>query len=274
MSRVFPRFPLVPLCLAVLTLGVVSPAVLADVMDTIRERGTLIVGVKADYPPYGYRNPEGEIVGIEPELAQDVADELGVELELVPVVSSNRMQFLQQGKIDLMIATMTDRPDRRKVVQIVDPNYYSSGTNVMALKKANFEAWEDLDGKPICAIQGAFYNKKTQREFGAELVAFKGTAEVLNALKQGRCLGFVYDDSFLVSKLSEAEWSDYEMALPTIDDAPWGLAVALGEDEFAAFMGEMIENWHASGRILELESQYGVDNTPFAQQMHEKYQAN
>jgi len=244
----------------------------ADLMDDIKQRGTLVVGVKADYKPYGYRDPSGDIIGIEPELAQDVADKLGVELELVPVVSSNRMQFLEQGKIDLMIATMTDRPDRREVVLIVDPNYYSSGTNVMAPKAAELKQWEDLAGKPICGIQGAFYNKKTQEEFGAEIVAFKGTAEVYTAMKQGRCLGFVYDDSALIAQLQDTDqWGDYEMALPTIDDAPWGLAVPLGEDQFAAFMSDMIVDWHKSGRILELEEKYGVANTPFAQAMHEKY---
>ncbi len=237
-----------------------------------KERGTLIVGVKADYKPYGYREPGGAIIGIEPDLAKDVADKLGLKLELVPVVSSNRMQFLQQGKIDLMIATMTDRPDRRKVVSIVDPNYYSSGTNVLAHKKAGFKQWADLKGKPVCGIQGAFYNKKTQTEFGAEIIAFKGTAEVLTALKQGRCLAFVYDDSFIVSKLGEDEWSGgYEMPLPTIDDAPWGLAVTQGDDEFNAFMSDMIKGWHKSGRILELETKYGVPNTPFAKAMHDKY---
>ncbi|MET0313929.1 MAG: transporter substrate-binding domain-containing protein, partial [Hansschlegelia sp.] len=71
----------------------VAPAA-ADVMQTIKDRGTLIVGVKADYKPFGFRNPAGEIVGIEPDLAADIAKRLGVKLELVPVVASNRIEFL------------------------------------------------------------------------------------------------------------------------------------------------------------------------------------
>ena len=188
--------------------------------------------MKADYAPYGYLDSSGKVVGLEPDLAQDVADTLGVALELVPVVSSNRMQFLEQGKIDVMIATMTDTAERRGVVQIVDPNYYSSGTNI--LTKASFAKWEDLKGAPVCGIQGAFYNRKTSEEFGAEIVAFKGTAEALTALKQNRCVAFVYDDSFIVSRLAEADWQGWSMPLPTIDDAPWGLAVRKGEPALAA----------------------------------------
>ena len=63
---------------------------------------------------------------------------MGVSLELVPVQSSNRMQFLEQGKIDMMIATMSDRADRREIVGIPGPNYYTSGTNVMAPKALGF----------------------------------------------------------------------------------------------------------------------------------------
>ncbi len=253
--------------LAVLGAGAAS----ADGLDEIKERGTLRVGVKADYKPYGYLNENGEIVGIEPDLAQDVADELGVGLELIPVVSSNRMQFLEQGRIDLMIATMTDTPERREVVRVVEPNYYASGTNVLARESVGFKEWSDLEGAPICGIQGAFYNRKTEQEFGAEVIAFKGTAEALNALQQGRCVGFVYDDSFLISRLGEPAYADYEIPFETIDDAPWGIAVAKGEDAFADKMSAIIEDWHESGRILDLEAEYDVPTTPFATKMHDKY---
>ena len=255
--------------IATLATAAVTGSAAADAIDDIRKRGTLIVGVKADYAPYGFLDSSGKVVGLEPDLAQDVADTLGVALELVPVVSSNRMQFLEQGKIDLMIATMTDTAERRGVVEIIDPNHYSSGTNI--LTKGNFAQWADLKGAPVCGIQGAFYNRKTSEEFGAEIVAFKGTAEALTALKQNRCVAFVYDDSFLVSRLAEADWEGWKMPLPTIDDAPWGLAVPKGEDAFAALMSGMVVKWHVTGRILGLEQKYGLEQTPFAQKMHQLF---
>jgi len=105
-----------------------------DRFKKVLARGELIVGVKADYKPWGFRDSSGKIVGMEIDMAGDVAKALGVKLKLIPVQSSNRMQFLQQGKIDLMIATMSDKANRRKVVGITDPNYYTSGTNVLAKK--------------------------------------------------------------------------------------------------------------------------------------------
>lgn len=252
-------------------LAMASTLAQADVIDDIKAAGVLKVAVKADYKPYGFRDPSGAIVGIEAELAKDVADRLGVKVEYIPVVSSNRMQFLEQGKVDLMIATMTDKPSRRKVVSIVDPNYYSSGTNILALKKYGLKEWEDLRGKPVCGIQGAFYNKKTAKDFGAKIVAFKGTAEAYAALKGGNCAAFVYDDSAIVAKTKDPAWKGYEMPLKTIDDAPWGLAVKLGEARFHELMSNQVTSWHKTGRILELETKWGIENTPFAIKMNEEH---
>jgi polar amino acid transport system substrate-binding protein len=81
------------LVISLVAVFLAGQSVQADVVDDIKKRGKLVVGVKADYKPYGFRDTSGKIVGIEPELAQDVADMLGVKLELVPVVASNRMEF-------------------------------------------------------------------------------------------------------------------------------------------------------------------------------------
>ena len=173
----------------------------ADVLDDIKKRGTLVVGVKADYKPFGFRDPSGEIIGIEPDLAADVAKKLGVKLELVPVVSANRMEFLNQGKIDLMIATMSDNAARRKVVQAIEPLYYSDAVNVLLKKGAPIESWEDLKGKKLCGTTGAFYNKDSTQKYGPEIISFDGSEKPLLALKNGDCIGYLYDQTFIVGKL-------------------------------------------------------------------------
>ena len=244
----------------------------------VLERGTLIVGVKADYKPWGFRDSDGKLVGMEIDMAQDVADALGVELELVPVQSSNRMQFLQQGKIDLMIATMSDKANRRKVVGIPGPNYYTSGTNVLA-KKGVVSSWADLKGKPVCGKQGAFYNKQVSQKYGAKIVAFVGNAEAKQALRDGKCVAWVYDDSSIMADLASGQYDDYEMPMMTEDDNPWALAVPLEELDgiWGNFMSGMIYNWHSSGRLIELEKKWSIQTTQFVIDMNkrfEPYEAN
>ena len=235
------------------------------------ERGTVIVGVKADYKPWGFRDSSGNLVGMEIDMAQDVADVLGLELELVPVQSSNRMQFLEQGKIDLMIATMSDRADRRKVVGIPEPNYYTSGTNVLA-KAGIVSEWEDLRDKPVCGKQGAFYNKIVAQRYGAKIVAFVNNAEAKQALRDGKCIGWVYDDSSIGSDLASGEWEGFEMPLESEDNNPWGLAVPVDEIDgiWGTFMAGMTYRWHVSGRLIELEEKWGIQPTPFLKMQQEK----
>ncbi|MEO8847346.1 MAG: transporter substrate-binding domain-containing protein [Casimicrobiaceae bacterium] len=243
----------------------------ADVLSDVKNKGTLVVGTKADYRPFGFLDPSGKIVGFEPDLAADLAKRLGVKLEIVPVVASNRIQFLQQGKIDLMIATASDTPERRKIIDFVDPSYYGSGTNVLSPKSAHLKSWGDLKGKKVCLIQGSFYNKELQEKYGVEGVAFPGTAEAYAALRNGNCVAFAYDDTAIVGEMLKPEWKDYEMPLDSILFQPWGIGVKQGEKSMVEFVSKATVDWHKTGFIQSLEKKWGIKPTQFAEEMHAKY---
>ncbi|MCY4395672.1 MAG: transporter substrate-binding domain-containing protein [Rhodospirillaceae bacterium] len=244
-----------------------------EVWKRVMSRGKIVVGVKADYKPWGFRDPSGKIVGMEADMAKDVADAMGVKLELVAVQSSNRMQFLQQGKIDMMIATMSDRKDRRKIVGITQPNYYTSGTNIMSPKALKLSKWTDLKGKPVCGKQGAFYNKIVSKRYDAKIIAFTGNAEAKQALRDRKCIAWVYDDSSIMSDLSSGQYNDFEMPLNSEDDNPWGLAVPKAELNcvFGNFMSGMTFNWHQSGRLIALEKKWGIQATQYLVDKNKQY---
>ncbi|MGU3385120.1 transporter substrate-binding domain-containing protein [Methylobacterium sp. D53M] len=247
-------------------------ATAADGVDAIKKRGTLIVGVKADYKPFGFRDPSGTIIGLEPDLAADLAKRLGVKLELVPVVSANRIEFLQQGKVDLLIATLSDKPERRRVVQAIDPNYYSDFVNVLLPKSSGITDWAQLKGKPLCATSGAWYNKDVARTYGAEIVAFDGSEKPLFALKQGNCIGYVYDQSMLQGKLLDDDWkANYALPLKGILDAPWMMAVAQGNTTLQAAVEDATKDWMKTGFIVNEEKKWGIEPTAYSKAMHEKY---
>ena len=247
-------------------------AAAADGVDAIKTRGTLIVGVKADYKPFGFRDPSGAIIGLEPDLAADLAKRLGVKLELVPVVSANRIEFLQQGKVDLLIATLSDKPERRRVVQAIDPNYYSDFVNVLLPKSSGITDWAQLKGKPVCATSGAWYNKDVARTYGAEIVAFDGSEKPLFALKQGNCIGYVYDQSMLQGKLLDDDWkANYALPLKGILDAPWMMAVAQGNTTLQAAVEDATKDWMKTGFIVNEEKKWGIEPTAYSKAMHEKY---
>ena len=244
-----------------------------DTWNKIMDRGTIVVGVKADTRPWGFLDSSGDLVGMEADMAAEVAETMGVELELVGVQSSNRMQFLEQGRIDLMIATMSDRADRREIVGVVQPNYYTSGTNIMAPTALGITEWSDLEGRPVCGKQGAFYNTIVEERYGAEIIAFTGNAEAKQALRDRRCVAWVFDDSSIAADLASGEYEEFEMPLVTEDDNPWALAVPLGEEScvFGRFMSGMQYDWLQSGRLLELEEKWGIQRSAFLEAQQDRF---
>jgi polar amino acid transport system substrate-binding protein len=246
----------------------------AQTLDKIKSRGVLVVGTKADYKPFGFRDPNGAIVGFEPDLARDVAERLGVKVEIEPVVSANRMQFLQQGKIDLMLATMNVTDERKKTVGVVEPSYYASGVNVFANRKVALRQWEQLKGQKVCGIQGAFYNKYVAEKYGADIVAFRGQNEAETALAQGNCVAWLFDDTAFQERLADPKWAGFEMPLETILTEPWGAAVKLEERDgpWGQFVAKTIADWHRSGKLIETEKKWHISPSAFLKKAREQTQ--
>lgn len=235
----------------------------------VLERGVLRVGVQGAFRPWAFRSSDGNLQGIEVDLAQSVADRLGVELELVAIASSNRMEFLQQGNIDLLIGAMSDRPDRREVVGIIEPAYWTSGASLMAREGA-ITSWSDIEGKPVCGKQGVFYNRIAEEEYGATVIAFGGNTEGKEALRSSKCVAWVYDDASISADLATGDWEGFEMPVETVHSNPWGVAVPLEEKDgvWGAFMAGMAYEWHSEGFLLELEEKWGVKPSPWLAEMN------
>jgi polar amino acid transport system substrate-binding protein len=250
------------------------PAAAQDTIAKIKEKGILTVGVKNDYKPWGFLEPSGKIVGLEIDLAQAVADKLGAKLEMIPVIAANRMEFLKQGRIDMILATMGDTAERRKIVGMVEPNYYAGATNVLAPKSANLKKWEDLKGRKVCAVQGAYYNRRVTQMYSPELVVFPSVPDALNALQGNNCVAFLFDDTLIVSTLSggDAKWAGYEMPLVSEDPQLWAIGIRLEDMDapFGKLLKEMSVDWHKSGKLLELETKWGIKQSPYLIETNKK----
>jgi polar amino acid transport system substrate-binding protein len=252
-----------------LVLGAGTPAC-AGSLDDIRARGVLVVGSKADYRPFGFRDDAGIIVGFEPDLAAEIAKALGVKLKLVPVVASNRVSLLQSGDLDLLIATMNVTPERAKQVDFVEPSYYASGVNVLAPKSAHLHVWQELQGKPVCSVEGSAYLGEIKDRYGPDLHLYKNTDQVYAAVRSGECYA-AYDDTALIGQLQMPGWSDYDMPLRSVLLQPWGMAVKPGNTELAAFVGDLVKEWHADGHIEQVEKTWKIPPSVFAEEMHRRF---
>jgi polar amino acid transport system substrate-binding protein len=218
-------------------------------MDRILQRGRLVVGVKADYPPWGMVAPDGRSAGLEIDLASDMADRLGVSLDLVTVTAGNRLQLLAQGQVDLVIATLADTEERQRVADVVRPHYYASGVTLLTRRGSPFSDWGQLRGRPVCLSEGAFFNRLLAERYLIDPIVFSGTRDALLALRNGRCVGWAFDDTVIMGLLLEDDWADYRMGPPSILPAPWAVAVRQGEGDGAwgRFVADTVGDWPRSG---------------------------
>jgi polar amino acid transport system substrate-binding protein len=245
----------------------------ADALDDIKARGRIVVGVKRDVLLWGIDKADGAgIVGLEPDLAADLARQLGVKVELVGLLTAERLDAVDQGRVDVLIATLSDTPERRQRLTLVEPHYYSSGANLLARKSAHFSDWKDLRNRRICGRRGAFYNRLITVEFGADIVALYGNDLSQKALRDGRCDGLLYDDTAIVAMLQEPRWrSEFEMPLKTLYPTPWSVALPARErgGRLHQAVSRAIVGWHRDGVLSQLEQRWGIPESPFVARMHE-----
>jgi polar amino acid transport system substrate-binding protein len=245
----------------------------ADRLDLIHKRGTLIVGVKADYPPFGMRDADGQLVGFEPDLAAELAGRLGVGLQLTAVTSTNRLQKLEEGAIDVVIATLGDTPQRRRIATLIEPPYYASGVTVLAPSDTRLSSWADLRGRRVCATQGAYFNREMAQRYLLDLQIFSGTRDTRLALRDGRCIAWLYDDTALASLRLDPEWANYRTPLPSTLLSPWAIAIAAAESgsRLERAIADAIADTHRSGWLMDAERRWNLPPSPFLAEAHQRW---
>lgn len=257
-------------------LGLVLCAGLAHAdatLDKIQQRHKISIGVILSGPPFGTIDPTtGEHQGYNVELAKGIARQLGVELETVSVLAPNRVQFLQQGKVDLLIANMQYTDERAEILDYVPTPYEEVGGAALIRKGAGISKWEDLKGKPVCVSQGSNFIKPLQEVYGAQIKAFRSQSESLLSLRGNGCVAAVHVSPTMHTLLSEAEWSDYEIPLPT-DLIPSNsvIWVRKGEHDVRARLDAIVRDWHRSGWLIDLGTRTGMAPSQALRDLHEKF---
>lgn len=177
-------------------LGLALPAAAQaqkSTLDVVKERGTLVAGIKTDYPPFGYIDEKGETVGFDIDLARYIAMRLGVKLDLRPVTSANRIPMLMNGTVDAIAASMTMTLEREEVVDFSIP-YIVIGGKFLVRNDSNITGYGDLAGKTVAFTQGTpWADKLNKQQPNAKHLVFQDKPQAVLALLQGKADAYVDD---------------------------------------------------------------------------------
>jgi polar amino acid transport system substrate-binding protein len=175
-----------------------------SLLDEIKDRGVVRVGTRVDNPPHSAYDESGKWVGFDNDIAQAVGKRLGVKVEMVKVDELTRISFLQNGKIDLAIASISKTKKRADQVDFSETYFYSVQTFVV--RKGTATSYKDLVGKRVGASRGSssIGNWKAWLQRNGvvgepDIEQFGDKRAALAAVKQGAIAGWTEDYEVLAS---------------------------------------------------------------------------
>jgi polar amino acid transport system substrate-binding protein len=242
-----------------LVVSLVAPASSAELKE-IEQRGKLIVAVKDNLRPLGFRDANGNLQGLEIDIAKRLAEELLGKPDAVvlqPVTNRDRLNIVLEGKVDLAIARVTATNSRSRIVDLSRP-YYLDGTGLVT-KDASIAQLNDVATKTIAVLKGASTIPLVKYSLpAAKLVGVDSYEEARSLLENGRANAFAADTSVLAGWVQE--YPQYRM-LPVQLSAealcvvmPKGLQYIQLQDR----VNQAIARWQASGWLAERAAAWGL----------------
>ncbi len=232
----------------------------SDQVQAIIERGVLRVGVKQDVPNFGYKNPDsGEFEGLEIDIARKIAEELGVDIEFTPVTAQTRGPLLDNGQVDLVIATFTITEERKLLYNFTTP-YYTDAVGFLVNKDSGIKTFTDLNGKTIGVAQGSITRtliSELADKYGiavnfAELGSYP---ELSVSLRAHRTDAFSVDQSILSGYIgSKSELMDFSFSA-----SDYGIVTKLSNKDLNNYLNSLVEKWTSDGSLQAIYDANGLE---------------
>src|SRR5918999_2538423 len=222
-------------------------------MAKLQDAGQIKVGVKYDVPLFGFKNPQsGEVEGFDVDMAQRVADELGVEVKLVEAISDNRIPYLTDGTVDLVFSTMTITTDRDAEIDFSRPYYIAHG-KVLTAKDSDIESIDDLGaGTTTCTALDSTYETTIipDQAPDTKIKALGTYSECFAQLQRGSVDALVTDDVILAGFLQQDD--SMQIVGEDLTTDPYGAGVKNKDKEFADFVSGVLDEVLEDGTWQEL----------------------
>jgi glutamate transport system substrate-binding protein len=221
-------------------------------MARLKEAGTVTVGTKFDQPLFGLKNLEGKPEGFDVEIAKLIAGEMGIaadKVNFIESVSANREPFIQQDKVDFVVATYTINDKRKEVVDFAGP-YYEAGQDIMVAKgnPEGIAGPDDLAGKKVCSVTGSTPAENIRTNYpDAQLTEFDVYSKCAEALKNKQVQAVTTDNVILLGLISQ-DPEAFELVGKPFTKEPYGIGVKKGDTAFRNFINDTLEKIEQDGR--------------------------
>ncbi len=223
-------------------------------MKTIEKTGVLTMMTATGFPPYEYIDENGQPAGVDIDLAQMVADKLGVELEVLDMDFNLLVDSLKGGKGQLIAAAMSSTPERASQIDF-SVAYHSDGQCLMIPKGSEIQSADDLAGKIVTVQEATTGHIYAEEELGLEVLSFKNAVECANAIMNGKADAAVLD-TITVDTLVAANPDQLDVLPEPLTEEEYVLGIAKGNDDFLEIVNEVLSEALANGTVEELKEKH------------------
>ena len=228
-----------------------------DLLDTIQEKGKVVVGMSADYAPYEFHyideNGKDVIGGFDVDIANEIADALGVELVIQEMDFDALVAALPAGKVDLVISGMNPTEERAKVVDFSEVYYNSQhGILVRAEDVDKYKTFADLEGAKVGAQLGSTQEQIAKNEIpNADLQLLANVNNLILELKSGKVDAIIMEKP--VAQMAVKSNPELAVGEPTYEEESGGNAVGIakGNEKLLAKVNEVIKELNETGKMDE-----------------------
>jgi len=221
-------------------------------MARLNEAGTITVGTKIDQPGFGLLNPRTKVPeGFDVEIAKIIAGKLGIapeDITWTETVSANRESFIQNGQVDIVVATYTINDARKQLVDFAGP-YYEAGQDIMVAKDnpLKIEGPEDLAGKNVCSVEGSTPAQNIRDNYPeAQLTLFDVYSKCADALDNGQ-VDAVTTDNVILTGLVAGNPDTRELVGNPFTKEPYGIGLKKDDTDFRNFINDVLEESYEDG---------------------------
>jgi len=261
--QVFTRRALVLALGAAVAFAILPSAARADSsLAAIKSRGVLKVGVKFDSPGWGYLDPKSgssEPAGFDVDIAHALAKQIlgdASKVQFVQVNSSNRIPQVQNGDIDMFIATATITAARMQQINFSNV-YFRAGQSLLVNKKnTTITTYKDLAGLSVATAKGSTPEATIKRLVPtANVVTFDGYSDCFQALEQGRVDAFTTDNGILAGFLHQ-DPDHLKMVGGLFTFEPYGIGIALNNDSLTKAVNDGLAAIGRNGSYAAIYKKY------------------